>query len=156
MGNQEFVIKSTVDGMINVLVKDFDMPYDEAKYFVYIMINQHNEDAVNTISKDELNIWYLSDEDKYAGQIFNTHLSINFTSVEMKLQHAAYIFLVKYIFFRNIDLVLMGAELAYAVAAALSKIEDTDYCVFSRILELCVGNKERFFSINDIQKIMFT
>ena len=151
MENQEYVIKGTVDGMINVLKKDFGMSYDEAKYFVYIMINQHNVDAVNTVSKDELNLWYLSDEDKYTGQIFNTHLSINFTSAEKKLQHAAYMFFVKFIFSRNIDLVLIGADLVYAVVSAISKIEDIDYCVFSRIIELCVGNKERIFSLNDIQ-----
>lgn len=151
MENQEFVIKGTVDAMIKVLDKDFDMSKDEAKYFVYIMINQHNKDVVNTINKDELDIWYLTEEDKYTGKIFNTHLSINFTSVEKKLLHTAYEFLVKFIFSRDIDLVLMGADLVYAVVSAISIIEDTDYCVFSRIVELCVGNKERIFSMNDIQ-----
>lgn len=151
MENQEFVIKGTVDGMINVLKKDFGMSKEEAKYFVYIMINRHNKEAVNTISKDELDIWYLTEEDKYTGQIFSTHLSINFTSAEKALQHAAYLFLVNFVFSRNIDLVLIGADLVYAVVSAISKIEDTDYCVFSRIVELCVGNKERIFSMNDIQ-----
>lgn len=151
MENQEFVIKGTVDEMIKVLNKDFDMSKDEAKYFVYIMINQHSKDVVNTINKDELDIWYLSEEDKYTGKIFNTHLSISFTSVEKKLQHTAYIFFVKYVFSRDIDLVLIGADLVYAVVSAISKIADTDYCVFSRIIELCVGNKERIFSMNDIQ-----
>ena len=151
MENQEFVIKGTVDGMINVLNKDFDMSKDEAKYFVYIMINQHNKDVVNTINKDELDVWYLSEEDKYEGQIFNTHLSINFTAIEKKLQHAAYMFFVKFIFSKNIDIVLIGADLVSIVVSAISKIEDTDYCVFSRIVELCVGNKEKIFSINDIK-----
>ncbi len=151
MENQEFVIKGTVDGMLKVLNKDFGMSKDEAKYFVYIMINHHNKEAVNTISKDELDIWYLSDEDKYTGQIFSTHLSINFTSVEKELQHVAYMFLVKYFFSRNIDLVLIGADLIFVVVAAISRIEDADYCVFSRIVELCVGNKDRIFSMDDIQ-----
>lgn len=151
MENQEFVIKGNVNGIIKVLKEDFDMSCDEAKYFVYIMINQHNEKSVNTISKDELDIWYLSDEDKCTGQIPNTHLSINFTSLEKSLQHTAYTFFVKYIFSRNIDLVLIGADLVYIVVNAISYIEDTDYCIFSRIIELCIGNKERIFSINDIQ-----
>ncbi len=151
MENQEIVIKGTIDGIIKVLKKDFDMPDDEAKYFVYIMISRHNKDAVNTISKDELDIWYLSDQDKYTGQILNTHLFINFTLVEKELQHIVYTFFVQFIFSRNIDLVLIGAELAYVIIAAVSKIEDRDYCVFSRIIELCVENNDRSFSINDIQ-----
>lgn len=151
MEDQEFVIKSTVDGLIKVLEKDFDMSYDEAKFFVYIMVNQHSGETVNTISKEELNVWYLSEEDKYEGQIFNTHLVINFTSVVHNLFHTTYLFLVKWIFSRNIDLVILGANLVSDIASAITKIKDTDYCVYSRIIELCIGNKERIFDISDIK-----
>lgn len=150
MENQEFVIKGTIDGMIKILKKDFNMSDDEAKYFVYVMINCQNENAVNTISKEELALWYLTKEDKYEGRILNTHLSINFSLVEKTLQHAVYRFLVQFIFSKGVDLVLVGAELIYIIANAISKIDDTDYCVFSRIIELCVGNKEKFFNVNDV------
>lgn len=39
MENQEIVIKGTVPGMIKILQNDFDMSYEEAKFFVYIMID---------------------------------------------------------------------------------------------------------------------
>ena len=65
MQDQEFVIKGSVDGMINILQEDFGMPCEEARFFVYVLVNQYNTEAVNSISKDELNLWYLDEEDKY-------------------------------------------------------------------------------------------
>ena len=126
------------------------LSYDETKFLVYIMINQHRDNMVNSISTEELDIWYLQDRNKYEGQIFNTHLAINFTSVEKELYHLVYVFLIKWFFSKGIDLVLIGADLVYMIASAISKIEDTDYCVYSRIIELCIGNKERIFSKKDI------
>ena len=47
-------------------------------------------------------------------------------------------------------MVLIGADLVYLVATSIKKIKDTDYCVYARIVELCIGNKERFFDVSDI------
>lgn len=150
MGNQEFVIKGTVGGMIKILQQDFEMSYDEAKFFVYVLVNQYSGEAVNAVSKDELNVWYLDEKDKYEGLILNTHLAINFSNVKKNLYHTVYTFLVKFFFSRGIDLVLIGAELVYILASAIQKIEDTDYCVYARIIEICMGNKDRFFDMSDI------
>lgn len=150
MENQEFVIKGTVDGMIKILQQDFDMARDEAKFLVYILVNQHNGEAVNAVSKDELDVWYLDKEDKYEGLILNTHLAINFSSVKKDLYHTVFTFFAQFFFNRGIDLVLIGAELIYIVASAIQKIKDTDYCVYARIIEICMGNKERFFDMSDI------
>lgn len=151
MENQEFVIKGTVQGMINILQKDFDMSYEEAKFFVYIMIDRTSGEVANAVDKEELDVWYLTEEtDRYEGQILNTHLVINFTTLKKNLFHSAYIFFVKFFFSKGIDLVLLGADLVYFVAASIKKIEDTDYCIYARIVELCVGNKDRFFDVSDI------
>lgn len=48
-------------------------------------------------------------------------------------------------------MVLIGVDLVFIILNSIKKIEDTDYCVFSRILELCVGDKEKLFSISDIE-----
>ena len=151
MEEQEFVIKGTVAGMIKILQEDFDMSYEEAKFFIYIMIDRASEEAVNAVDKEELDKWYLMQEsDKYAREIFNTHLVINFTTIKKSLCHVAYIFFVKYLFAKGIDLVLIGADLIYIVISAIQKIENTDYCIFARIVELCIGNKDSFFDIKDI------
>ena len=150
MDQQEYVIKGTLKGMINVLQKDFDMPFDEAKFFVYNMINQYSKDEADAVNKQELDTWYLAKEDQYKGQILDTHMVINFTNVTQSLYHAAYDFLVRYLFRRKIDLPLIGSSLVYTIGTAVKKIADTDYCVFSCIVELCVGNKERFFDESDI------
>ena len=151
MENQEFVIKGTVSGMIKILENDFDMSYEEAKFFVYIMIDRPSGEEANTVDKDELDAWYLTEEtDKYKGQIFNTHLVINFTTLKKNLCPTAYTFFVKFFFAKGIDLVLIGADLVYLVAASIKKIKDTDYCVYARIVELCIGNKDRFFGVSDI------
>lgn len=151
MENQEYVIKGTIEGMIKILHKDFDMSLDEAKFFIYIMIDEQSGEAVNAVDKEELDTWYLSTEtNKYEGQILNTHLVINFNAVKKELIHTAYEFYVKFLFSRGIDIVLIGAELVYIVATSIKKVKDTDYCVYSRIIELCIGSSERFFCVEDI------
>lgn len=151
MENQEFVIKGTIPGMIKILQKDFDMSYEEAKFFVYVMLDRSSRETANAVDKDELNAWYLTEEtDRYKGQIAHTHLVINFTTLKKNLCHSAYIFAVKFFFSRGIDLVLLGADLIYLVAMSIKKIEDTDYCVYSRIIEYCIGDRDRFFDVSDI------
>ena len=151
MQDQEFVIKGSVDGMINILQEDFGMPCEEARFFVYVLVNQYNTEAVNSISKDELNLWYLDEEDKYEGQIFNTHLVIKFSDAIYKTYHAVYRFLVQWIFKREIDLVLVGMNLVDIIASSITRIEDSDFCVFARIVELCIGNKEKLFVERDVK-----
>ena len=151
MEDQEYVIKGTIEGMIKILHKDFNMSFDEAKFFVYIMIDQQSGEAVNAVDKEELDTWYLRAEtDRHKGQILNTHLVINFSMMKKELVHAAYIFLVKFFFARGIDIVLIGADLVYTVAVSIKKVKDEDYCVYARIIELCIGNKNRFFNVEDI------
>ena len=151
MENQEFVIKGTVPGMIKILQEDFNMSYDEAKFFVYILIDRPSGEEAKVVDKKELDTWYLMEEaDKYEGQIFNTHLVINFTTIKKNSYHLAYTFFVKFFFAKGIDLVLIGADLVYIVASSITKIEDTDYCVYARIIELCIGNNYRFFDMNEI------
>lgn len=152
MEDQEFVIKGTIPEMIKVLQKDFDMSYDEAKFFVYIMIARPNEETANDVDEDELDTWYLTEEkDTYQGEILNTHLVINFTTVLAKACHPGYTFFVKFLLANGIDLVLLGAaEMAYNIVSSIKKIEDTDYCVYARIVEMCMDNKKKLFDEKDI------
>ncbi len=144
---QEFVIKGTIEGMVKILQIDFDMDYEEAKFFIYSLMNQVN---LETVNRDELDLWYLSDKGKYSGQIFNTHFAINFTTAKKSLYHISYMFCVKYLFSRGIDLVLIGADLLYLVCTVIKKVKDVDYCVFARIIELNIGSKGKLFSMKDV------
>lgn len=151
MEDQEFVLKGTVQGMIRILQNDFDMSYEEAKFLVYIMINRPSGEEANIVDKDELDAWYLSNEsDKYKGQILNTHLVINFTTFKKNVCHVTYTFFVKFFLSKGIDLVLIGADLVYLVAMSIKRIQDTDYCVYARIVELSIGQQTVFFGIDDI------
>lgn len=150
MGSQEFVIKGTVEGMLKILEKDFSMSHDEAKFFVYILINQYRGESVNTINKEELDLWYLVEEEKYEGRISNTHTAIRFSSVKRGLYHKAFEFFATWFFNRKIDLVLIGIDLVSLVVSSVVRIKDTDFCVYARIIELCIGNKERIFSEGEI------
>lgn len=150
MMEQEFIIKGTIDGMIKILKQDFGMSDEEAKFLVYVLVNQHSGEAINAVSKEDLDVWYLSKEDKHEGLIPNTHLAINFTNIKLNLYRQVYLFFAKYFFAREIDLVLIGIDLVYIVASAIQKIKDTDYCVYARIIEICMGNKDRFFDMSDI------
>lgn len=152
MEEQEFVIKGTIPEMTKVLQKDFDMSYEEAKFFVYIMIARPNEETANDVDEDELATWYLTeDAEPYEGEILNTHLVINFTTVMEQACHPGYTFFVKFLLAKGIDLVLLGAaELAYNIVSSITKVNDTDYCVYARIVELCIDNKNRLFDEKDI------
>lgn len=152
MKDQEFVIKGTIPEMIKVLQEDFGMSYEESKFFIYIMIARPNEETANAVDEDELDTWYLTKEtDQYEGEILNTHLVINFTTVIEEACHPGYTFFVKFLLSKGIDLVLLGAaELAYCIVSSIKKVKDTDYCVYARIVELCIGNKARLFEEKDI------
>lgn len=148
--NREYVIRGTIDDIIQVLKKDFKMGDDEARYFTYVMLNQKNRNAVAADNKGELDVWYLSDQKKYEGHFLHTHLNLSFTELEKKLQHSAYTFFHTLFFTREIDLVLIGVELAETVAVALKRIKDADWCVYSRIIEQCIGNEGKLFGVSDI------
>lgn len=97
MVNQEFVIKGTVPEIIKILQNDFDMPYEVAKFFAYVMLDRASGEIANAVDKEELAAWYLTGaSDKYEWQIFNTHLVINFTTIKKNLCHTAYTFFVSF------------------------------------------------------------
>lgn len=150
MESQEFVIKGTVDGILKVLKNEFDMPCDEAKFLIYVLINRPTGKPISVADKNELDCWYLEDDEEYKGEILNSHFVINFTNAKKELYHLGYQFLVKYFFSKGIDLVLIGADLAYIIFSSIKKIEDTNYCIYARIIELHMGNKKIFFGQNDI------
>lgn|GEM_PF-2368183 len=144
---QEYVLRGTIEGMVEMLKKDFDMTYEEAKFVIYFFAST-NESP--NIPKEELDLWYLNNQETYNGQILNKHYAISFTNVKQALLHKAYIFLIQFIFRRNIDLILLGADLIYIICSAIQKIEDFDYCVFARIIEYNIINKNHMFKSSDI------
>ena len=151
MENQEIVIKGTISGIIAVLEKDFNMPYEEAKFFVYVLLNKSEDRACNVVKQDELNHWYSNEEDdKYQGQILHTHLVINFHNIKKELIHKTYIYIWNFFISKGIEPVLIGAELIYIIVSAIKKIKDTDYCIYAKIIELCIGNKNRLFDISEV------
>lgn len=146
MEEQEVVLKGTINGMMKILEQDFNMSQEEAKFVIYVLTSRIHYESVD---KEELDAWYLSDQ-KYTGQILNTHLAINFTNIKQAILHKSYLFFVQYLLGRNIDLLLLGADLVYIICSAVQHIEDTDYCVFARIIEWNVFNKGHMFNIKDI------
>lgn len=144
---EEYELKGTLEGLNSILQQDFGMSQDEASFLVYILLNQ---DITSNIDTNEVNEWYLNREEKYTSRIFNTHYSINFTDVTKGLCHQTYLFMYRFFFNKGFDVLQFGAELLYAVCRAIQHVEDRDYCVFSRIIELNIGNKGRVFSIDEI------
>lgn len=154
LDDQEYEINGTIPGMIKVLQEDFDVPLDEAKFYVYILLSNGDKDAVNAIDRDQIINWYMSENDeKYECRILDTHLVISFSSVKQNVLHLTYSFLSKFFFGRDIDLMIIGSELIYLIATSIKKIEDTDYCVYARIIENSIGKNDRFFDLTDIYSI---
>lgn len=145
---EEYELKGTLEGLEKILQQDFDMALNEARFFIYILINQ---DKTSNTDKKELDKWYFSQEDKYTRRIFNTHYSINFTNIKKELCHNAYIFLFGFFFSRGFDIFQFGTELLYVICEAVQHVKDIDYCVFARIIELNIGNKGTLFSIDEIK-----
>lgn len=88
--------------------------------------------------------------DRYEGRISNQHFIITFASMKKSLFHVAYCFLLKFLYPKGFDLVSIGFDLIYIIVSSITKIENTDYCIYARIVELNIGNKNRFFDENDI------
>ena len=151
MDDQEFVIRGTADGILKILEQDFSMPQDEARFLIYALISYApNQDKI-IVNKNELTEWYLeSSSECYQGEILNTHLVINFTNVKKELYHKVYQFLVQYLLLKKISIIQIGADMLYIVISAIKKINDTDYCIFARIVELCLENKNTLFKKEDI------
>lgn len=145
---EEYELKGTLEGLGKILQQDFDMPPNEARFFIYILITQ---DKTSNTDKKELDEWYFNQEDKYTSRIFNTHYSINFTNIKKEVCHKAYIFLFGFFFSRGFDLFQFGIELLYVICEAVRHVENIDYCVFARIIELNIGNKGTLFSIDEIK-----
>ncbi len=150
MQDREYVINGTVKGMNRILTTDFDMEEAEAKLFIYYMLHQASGESANGIDHDELDEWYHVDEDKYEGQILNTHYVLNFTLIKKNLIHTAYIFLVKFFSSRANDLLLIGADLLFLIVTSIAKVTDEDYCVYAHIVKLCMDDSEKLFSEDDI------
>ncbi len=150
MENKEYVIKGTVEEMLWVLQNDFDLQYDEAKFFIYALVDRTNCDEINKIDETELNAWYMSQEEEYKGQILNTRYVITFDAVKKDIYHSVYSFFATYFITREINLLLLGAELVFIVASSIKRIAPDDYCIYARIIEMCIGNPEKLFDINDI------
>lgn len=144
---EEFELKGTLEGLNSILQQDFGMSQEEARFFVYILLNQ---DKTSNIDKKEVDEWYLNQEEKYTSRIFNTHYSINFTNIKKELCHKAYVFLFNFFFCKGFDILQFGIDLIYVICVAMQHIKDEDYCVFSRIIELNIGNKGRLFSFGEI------
>lgn len=153
MKETEYILKGTPEEIINILQKDFMMSRNEAKFFVFTMANCQSDDSVGvTASNRELETWYLEeDSDSYAGQIPHTHLVINFSNTIKGICHMAYNFLVQYFFKQQIDVITVGADLVYHIVTSIQKIPDQSYCVYARIIELCIGNKERLINFDEIK-----
>ncbi|MCM1122150.1 MAG: hypothetical protein NC416_06180 [Eubacterium sp.] len=145
---EEYELKGTLEGLEKILQQDFDMPQKEARFFIYILINQ---DKTLNIDKKELDEWYFNQRDKYTGRIFYTHYSINFTNIKKEICHNAYIFILGFFFSRGFDLFQIGLELLYVICEAVRHVSDIDYCVFARIIELNIGNKGTLFGVDEIK-----
>lgn len=152
MKDTEYILKGTAEEIISILQKDFSMSRSEAKFFIYVMVDCQSGGTVNIASsREDLEAWYLDTNDEQCnGPIPYTHLVIHFSSMSTSTCHTAYNFLVRFLFNREIDLVTIGAGLVYNIVTAIKKIPDADYCVYARIIELCIGNKDRLIEINDI------
>ena len=146
---EEYELKATLEGMNSILQQDFGMSQDEASFFVYLLVNQDKTSTVD--KKEEVAEWYLNREEKYAGRVFNTHYSINFTNVKQELCHKAYVFLFSFFFCKGFDIIQFGVDLLYVICESMQYIKDEDYCVFARMIELNIGNKGRLFSFDEIR-----
>lgn len=144
---EEFEIKGTLEGINQILQQDFFMSEDEARFFIYIILNQ--EDTPN-VDKKEVNAWYLNQGEKYTGQIFSTHYSINFNTSKKELFLRSFIFLSGFFFCKGFNISQLGLELLYIICSKIQHIKDEDYCVFSRIIELNIGSKGKLFKTDEI------
>ncbi len=146
----QYVLEGTIPGLIQTLQTEFDLSRPEARFFVFYLSYRLSEEPNSFVSSAELEEWFQTNEQTYQGQILKWPLYISFDSVKKGILDRLILFVAIYLLNGEADLITLGIELLYTIATAIQRIEADDYCVFARIVELCVGNKDRIFSCSEI------
>lgn len=88
--NKEYIVSGTIEEIISILISDFDMSEDEARFATYIFTIEKQEK--NVFEEKELKLWYLNEEIPSTSPIFKLPYTISITKLKLEMCHALFIF----------------------------------------------------------------
>lgn len=146
--NKEYVLSGTIEEMISILVSDFCIDEDEARFIAYISTIEKQEKVV--FEEKDLKLWYLNEETPSTSPIGKLPYTISITKFKLEANHALYIFMGTLVFQREVAITALGLEFIWALKQAIQKISEDEYCVYGRVVDFVYSAKRESFELKDV------
>lgn len=146
--NKEYIVSGTIEEIISILVSDFGINQDEARFITYISTIEKQDKIV--FEEKDLKLWYLNEETPSSSPIFKLPYTISITKFKLEMEHALYIFFGTLILSKEVGLVKLGLDFIWALKKAVQKISEEEYCIYGRVVDFVYATKRDSFEIKDI------
>lgn len=146
--NKEYIVSGTIEEIISILISDFGIDKEEARFIVYISTMEKKEKVI--FGEKDLKLWYLNEETPSTSQILKSPYTISITKLKLEMQHSLYIFMGTLILSKEVGIVALGLDFIWALKEALQKISEEEYCVYGRITDFVYATKRDSFELKDI------
>lgn len=146
--DKEYTLNGTIDGIVEIFEKDFQLQHDEAKFSAYILtsINLGNFNS----KQEDLNLWYFNNNEGYQTPILNTHYTISISDFKIALLKKLFVVACVFLATKEAGAVALGAELLVSLSECIKRISDNEYCVFSIAVRISKNNREKLLSKSNL------
>lgn len=144
----EYNLSGNITEITSVLVNDFKLSEEEARFVVYNLTMEKKEKVVFT--EKELKLWYMNEETPSTAPIYNLPYTIKLTQFKLNLCHSLYKFLGIYVLTGDVKIAALGLEFIWALKHAIQKIKGDEWCVFGRIVDFIHTTDQDTFELKDI------
>lgn len=145
---KEYIISGTIDDIINVLVSDFDLSMEEARFVVYVLTLEKSDKTV--FVENDIRLWYLNEQIPSTSSFFKLPYSISITKLELEIQRILFLFIGTLLISKEAAVVTFGLEFIWTLHDAIQKIKEDEYCVYGRIVDFVYTTNKDLFKIKDI------
>lgn len=145
---KEYIVSGTIDEIISILMSDFGLDNDEARFVAYISTLEKKEKL--SFEEKELKLWYLNENTPSKSPIFKLPYTISITKFKLEMDHAIYIFLGTLILSREVGIIALGLDFIWALKEAIQKISEDEYCIYGRVVDFVYATKRESFELEDI------
>ena len=146
--NKEYIVSGTIEEIISILISDFGINKDEARFITYISTIEKQEKIV--FEEKDLILWYLNEETPSTSPILKLPYTISITKFKLEMEHALYIFFGTLLLSKEVGIVALGLEFIWALKKAIQKISIEEYCIYGRVVDFVYATKRDSFEIKDI------
>lgn len=146
--NKEYIVSGTIEEIISILISDFCINKDEARFITYISTLEKQEKIV--FEEKDLKLWYLNEKTPSTSSIFKLPYTISITKIKLEMVHALYIFFGTLALSKEVGIVALGLDFIWALKEAVQKISKDEYCVYGKVVDFVHATRRESFELKDI------